>query len=93
MTSALTGGKEKSVSSEQAAASHSVEGRTVPFAELPYGFQYGAAKVTRLFSDEKKGCITLGIETPKQAIQVYVTKTGKIRINDSDGEWFRLSKC
>ncbi len=64
----------------------------IPFAELQYGFQYGAAKVTRLFSDEKKGWVTLGIETPKQTIQVYVTKTGKVRIHDSDGEWFRLSK-
>lgn len=30
--------------------------------------------------------------TPKQTIQVYVTKTGKIRIHDNDGEWFRLPK-
>lgn len=65
---------------------------SIPFAELSYGFQYGAAKVTRVCSDDKKGWITLEIATPKQSIQVYVTKTGKIRIHDKDGEWFRLAK-
>ena len=69
-----------------------VDGMVITYEELKYGFQYGAAKVTRLFSDKKKGWVTLGIETPKQTIQVYVTKTGKIRIHDSEGEWFRLSK-
>ena len=64
----------------------------IKYRELEFGFQYGAAKVTRLFSDEKKQWVTLGIETPRQTIQVYVTKTGKIRIHDKDGEWFRISK-
>jgi hypothetical protein len=59
---------------------------------LKFGFQWGAAKVTRLFSDDRKGWVVVGIETPKQSIQVYVTKTGKIRINDSDGEWIRPQK-
>jgi len=60
---------------------------SIEYKELPYGFQYGVAKVTRLFSDEKKGWITLGIETPKQNIQVYVTKTGRIRVHDDKTEW------
>jgi hypothetical protein len=61
----------------------------IEYKELKYGFKYGAAKVTRLFSDEKKGWVTLGIETPKSVIQVYVTKTGKIRIHSTGGgEWF-----
>jgi len=64
----------------------------LPYSELAYGFRYGAAKVERLCSDEKKGWVTLGIETPKQSIQVYVTKTGKIRIHDGDGEWSRPTK-
>jgi len=60
----------------------------IEYKELKYGFKYGAAKVTRLFSDEKKGWVTLGVETPKSVIQVYVTKTGKIRIHSRDGgEW------
>ena len=60
------------------------------YKETKYGFEYGNAKVSRLFSDEKKGWITLRIESDKHqghnAIQVYVTKTGKIRIH-SKGEW------
>jgi hypothetical protein len=61
------------------------------YEETQYGFNYGSAKVTRLFSDENKGWITLGIETPKykgnKTLQIYVTKTGKIRIHDFRGEW------
>jgi len=61
------------------------------YQETKYGFDYGAAKVTRIFSDEMKGWITLGLETPKyaghDALQIYVTKTGKVRIHDSRGEW------
>ena len=61
----------------------------IPYAELPYGFQFGAAKISRICSDDKNGWVVLDIETPKQTIQVYVTKTGKIRIHDSKGEWLR----
>ena len=61
------------------------------YAKTNYGFDYGAAKITRLFSDDKKGWVTLGLETPKhrgnQHIQIYITKTGKVRIHDSRGEW------
>jgi len=61
------------------------------YKETQYGFDYGAAKVTRLFSDEEKGWVTLGIETPKykgiSGLQIYVTKTGKVRIHDARGEW------
>jgi hypothetical protein len=65
-----------------------IDDNFIEYKELKYGFKYGAAKVTRLFSDEKKGWVTLGVETPKSVIQVYVTKTGKIRIHSSDGgEW------
>jgi hypothetical protein len=42
-------------------------------------------------SDEKKGWVVLGITTPKQDIQVYVTKTGKIRIHDiNNNEWIPI---
>lgn len=52
------------------------------FKETDYGFEWGAAKVTRLMADEKKGWVTLGITTPKQryAIQVHVSKSGKVRV-------------
>ena len=56
------------------------------FCETKYGFEYGAAKITRLFSDEKKGWITVEVKTPKEELQIYVTKTGKIRIH-GDSEW------
>jgi len=59
------------------------------YKETQYGFEYGAAKVERIFSDEKKGCVTLGIKTPKHkhGLQIYVTKTGKVRIHSEGGEW------
>jgi len=60
------------------------------YKETEYGFEYGAAKISRLFSDEEKGWVTLSLETPKypghKAIQIYITKTGKVRIS-SNGEW------
>lgn len=65
----------------------------VHFANVQYGFEYGAAKITRFFSDKKKGWVTMGLETPKykNAIQIYVTKTGKVRIHSEGGEW-KLAK-
>jgi len=56
--------------------------------QTEYGFQWGEATVTRLFSDEQKGCVTIGVESPKEKLQIYVTKTGKIRVHQADGtEW------
>lgn len=37
----------------------------VHYKETEYGFEYGSATVTRMFSDGKKGWVTLGIQTPK----------------------------
>jgi len=64
----------------------------IHYKEIDYGFEYGSAEVTRLFSDKKKGWVTLQVKTPKKTLQVYVTKTGKVRIFDSNDEWFSLSK-
>ena len=60
------------------------------YKETKYGFEYGAAKITRMFSDEKAGWVTIGIETNKypHGIQIYVTKTGKVRIHSEGNEWF-----
>lgn len=52
----------------------------IHYAETTYGFDYGAAKVTRVCSDEKTGSVNIGIESPKGQLYVYVTKTGKIRV-------------
>ena len=60
----------------------------VEFKELKYGFKYGDATIERHISDEKKGWVVLGLETSKHRLQIYVTKTGKVRIHDEDGkEW------
>ena len=64
----------------------------INFKETEYGFEYGSAKVTRVSSDEKRGWVVLNVETPKTTIQLYVTKTGKLRLFDNDGEWFKLKK-
>jgi len=55
------------------------------YRETEYGFEWGSAKITRVFSDEKKGWVTLRIETPKEDIQIYITKTGKVRVYGKDG--------
>ena len=54
------------------------------FAETKYGFDYGAAKVTRCCSDEKKGWVVIRVETPRMGLEIYVTKTGKVRVYDYD---------
>ena len=60
----------------------------IKFMESLWGFHWGSVTIERLFSSEKKGWVTLGISTPKAQLQVYVTKTGKVRIHDQSGnEW------
>ena len=47
-----------------------------------YGFNFGPAVVERLCSDDEKGWVYLSVKTPKinQGIEIYVTKTGKLRV-------------
>ena len=52
----------------------------VHFQEIPYGFEYGSAEVTRICSDKKKGWVLMKVDTPRGRVEVYVTKTGKIRV-------------
>ena len=70
------------------------EGREAVSAEhheTTYGFQFGAALVERVGSCDRRGWVVLTLATPKHAgidrLQIYVTKTGKIRISDARGEW------
>jgi len=65
---------------------------SIHYTETKYGFDWGAAKVQRCCSDDKKGWVLLLIETQKAAIQIYVTKTGKLRVTDGLGEWTRNEK-
>ena len=58
---------------------------------IKHGIEWGSSKVTLLFDDDKNQSVTWGIETPKykgcHALQIYVTKTGKVRVHDRRGEW------
>lgn len=56
------------------------------YKETKYGFDWGAAEISRCFSDEKKGWVTLIIKTPCEELQLYVTKTGKVRVYGKRGE-------
>lgn len=49
-----------------------------PFNHMDFGFEWGAAQVTRLLSD--KGGVLLGVETPRGSLQLWVTKTGKVTV-------------
>lgn len=61
------------------------------FAATQFGFEWGSAKITRCCSDKKKGWVILGLETPKHKgnhfMQIYVSKSGKVRIWSKGGEW------
>jgi hypothetical protein len=50
------------------------------YEETKYGFIYGALNVTRVASDDAKGWTVIEAKSPKTTVQVFCTKTGKIRI-------------
>lgn len=57
-----------------------------------FGFEWGPVKIERGFSDEIKEWVVLIVTTKKhpRGIQVYVTKTGKVRVfggTDGSAEW------
>lgn len=58
------------------------------YKETTFGFEWGAAKIARGFSDNEKGWVVMILETPKHphGIQIYITKTGKVRITGKR-EW------
>lgn len=61
------------------------------YEETQFGFNWGSAELTRCFSDSKKEWVTLLLKTPKHELQIYVTKTGKVRIHEAGGrEWKAL---
>ena len=59
------------------------------YAETAFGFEYGAAIVERACSDKAKGWVVLLVRTPKHpdGLQLYVTKTGKVRVLAVGQEW------
>ena len=50
------------------------------YRETDYGFEYGSAWVERIASEEKRGWVVIQITSQKANLQVYVTKTGKMRL-------------
>ena len=64
----------------------------IHFEETRYGFKWGSMEITRLFSDEKRGAVTIEVKTPKKEIQIYATRTGKVRITSREGEWLPPKK-
>lgn len=57
---------------------------TIHYLETKYGFEYGAVTVERSCSDDKAGWVCLQLLTKKITLQVYVTKSGKIRISNAE---------
>jgi hypothetical protein len=55
-----------------------------------HGFIFGDAEFSLCCSDEKKGWAIVLLETSKHKghdrIQIYVTRTGKVRVFTKDGE-------
>ena len=64
----------------------------IHFKETPYGFEYGDAEVTRIHGDEKRKWVVIEISTSKKTLQVYVTKTGKVRVWDDNMELLSAKK-
>ena len=68
------------------------------FKSIPYGFEWGAVKIERDMSDDKMGWVQFSIKTPKHTrekrtcIDVYVTKTGKVRIFTEHKEVYTTPK-
>lgn len=58
-----------------------------------YGFEWGPVSIERAASDEKKGWVVLLVKTAKypHGLQVYVTKTGKVRVHADGVEWLSTS--
>ena len=50
------------------------------YSKTDYGFKWGAIEVIRIASDETNEWVVIGLETPKSKVQVYATKTGKVRV-------------
>lgn len=52
------------------------------YKETEHGFEWGAAKLVRLATNEDAGEVVFGITTPRrsQCVQIHVTKAGNLRV-------------
>lgn len=63
-----------------------VKGKPQIHGEItPFGFEYGAATITRIHGDVANGWVVMSLKTPKTDLQIYVTKTGLVKIHDAAG--------
>lgn len=60
-----------------------------------YGFTWGPAEITRILHDDPKGWIVMELKTKKylDGIQIYVTKTGKVRFLTKNSEFIEEKSC
>ena len=58
----------------------------IAFELTRYGMKWGGVELTRLCSHYKLGWVVLEVKTKKDSFQVYVTKTGKMRLYGKNGE-------
>jgi hypothetical protein len=54
------------------------------FEPTDYGFKWGSLEITRLMSED--GWVVVEARTPKKAVQIYATKTGKMTITEDTHE-------
>ena len=59
---------------------------TIHYKETQYGFDYGGLSITRCCSDDKQGWVYISLKTDKKRVDVYVTKTGKMRFFDGNSK-------
>lgn len=65
----------------------------IRYEETEFGFNWGAAEIERMCSNAIKEWVTFSVTTPKEDLQIYVTKTGKVRVYGKSGkEWKETAK-
>jgi hypothetical protein len=53
------------------------------FAHTKYGFAWGGLTIERLASDDKTGWVVIALNTDKAKLQIYVSKSGIVRISEN----------
>ena len=54
-----------------------------------YSFEVGCVRVCRMVGERRKDVEVISINTPKETLQIYVSRTGSVRILSLDEEWFK----
>lgn len=62
------------------------------FKLTEFGFDWGPMKFTRIATNERQGWVLAEVKTRKGVINILISKSGKIRVMDSKGEWVREEK-